>query len=136
MRRIAPHLTFNGDCRAAFQAYQRILGGTLTTLMSYGESPLASQVDARWHDRIVHATLQLQEAELTGVDLLPESYRMPQGFFVTLTVENADRGRAIFDALSDGGEVRLPYAPTFWSPGFGVLVDRFGIPWEINSHPA
>src|SRR6266699_1438117 len=52
--RISPHLCFNGQCRAAFTAYQRILGGTLATMLTYGESPMANQVDSRWHDRIVH----------------------------------------------------------------------------------
>ncbi len=133
MLRLSPHLTFNGDCKAAFQTYRRILGGELTTLMSYGESPMAAQVDPRWHDRIVHATLLLADVELLGADLLPEDYRAPQGFFVTLTVEGPGRGKSIFESLADGGQVQLPFASTFWSPGFGVLVDRYKVPWEINS---
>lgn len=94
---------------------------------------MASQVDVQWHDRIVHVTLCVGDIELTGVDLLPQDYRTPQGFFVTVSIEGADRAAAVFGALAEGGEVRLPYASTFWSPGFGVLVDRFGVPWEVNS---
>ncbi|HTY49966.1 MAG TPA: hypothetical protein VMB48_09770, partial [Steroidobacteraceae bacterium] len=102
-------------------------------LLSYGESPMAAQTDSRWHDRIVHAALLLGDTELTGVDLLPHDYQVPRGFFVTLTVEGPDRGEAIFRSLAEQGQIRLPFARTFWSPGFGVLVDRFGVPWEINS---
>ena len=130
---ISPHLCFDGQCRAAFAAYQQILGGTIQTLLTYGESPMSAQFESQWHDRILHATLLLDDIELTGVDLLPRDYRKPQGFFVTLTIEGAARGSQVFASLAEGGEVRLPFQPTFWSPGFGVVVDRFATPWEINS---
>ena len=26
----------------------------------------------------------------------------------------------------------MPMRETFWSPAFGVVTDRFGIPWSIN----
>jgi PhnB protein len=131
--RISPHLCFDGQCREAIQLYQRILGGTIETMLTYGESPMASATDAGWHDRIVHATLLLDGIELTGVDLLPGSYHRPQGFFITLSVDGAARARDIFKSLSEGGMVQVPFEKTFWSPGFGVLVDRFNIPWEINA---
>lgn len=130
--RVSLHLTLDGQCRAAFQNYQRILGGTMTTLLTYGESPMASQVDGQWHGRILHAGLLFGECELTGVDLLPNDYQKPRGFFVTFTVERADKGQEIFAALAEEGQVRLPFGTTFWSPGFGVRVDRYGTPWEID----
>jgi PhnB protein len=130
---ISPHLCFDGQCRTASAAYQQILGGTIQTMLTYGESPMAAQVEPLWHDRILHATLQFGDIELTGVDLLPADYRKPQGFFVTLTMEGATRASRVFASLAEGGEVRFPFQPTFWSPGFGVVIDRFAIPWEISS---
>jgi PhnB protein len=100
MMHISPHLTFDGQCRAAFQLYHRILGGTIATMLTYGESPMASQIDSRWHERIVHATLRLGDVELTGTDLLPHDYRRPEGFFVTLTLESATQAEDIFNALA------------------------------------
>jgi PhnB protein len=131
--RISPHLCFDGQCREAMHLYQSILGGTLQTMLTYGETPMASSVESRWHHRIVHATLVLDDVELTGVDLIDGAYQRPQGFFVTLTVAGMARASEIFGALSDGGTIKLPFEKTFWSPGFGVFVDRFGIPWEINT---
>ncbi len=130
--RISPHLIFDGQCREAFVAYQRILGGTLATLMTFGESPLAASVDAKWHARILHATLDLDGVELNGADVLPHDYQRPQGFSVILNLSDVERARQIFAALAEGGKVNMPFQSTFWSPGFGVLVDRFGTPWEIN----
>jgi PhnB protein len=132
--RISPHLCFDGKCREAIQLYQQILGGTIQTMLTYGESPMASSTDSRWHDRIVHASLVLDEVELTGVDMIPGSYHRPQGFFVTLTVDGAARAQDVFKSLGEGGTIQVPFASTFWSPGFGVLVDRFNIPWEINAN--
>jgi PhnB protein len=128
---ITPHLLFDGQCREAFAAYQRILGGKLMTLMTYGESPLAERIDPEFPERIVHATLDIDGVELAGADVMPRDYQEPRGFFVALTLD-VDRARAVFAALAEGGQIRLPFQPTFWSPGFGVLVDRFAIPWEIN----
>jgi len=131
--RISAHLCFDGQCREAIQLYQRILGGTIQTMLTYGESPMASSTDPRWHDRIVHATLVVDDIELTGVDMIPGSYQRPQGFFMTLTVTGVARAKEIFAALSQDGAIQVPLEKTFWSPGFGVLVDRFSIPWEINA---
>ena len=131
--RISPHLCFDGQCREAMQLYHKVLGGTLQTMLTYGESPMASSIESRWHDRVVHATLVLGEVELTGVDLLPGSYQRPQGFFLTLTIAGTARATEVFTALGEGGVIKMPFQKTFWSPGFGTLTDRFSIPWEINS---
>jgi PhnB protein len=131
--RVSPHLTFDGQCKSAFLAYQRILRGNIVTMLTYGESPMASHVDKRWHERIVHATLALDDIELTGADAFPQGYTKPQGFFVTLTFDGRDEAEAVFEALSDQGEVHLPFEETFWSPGYGVVTDRFGTPWEVNT---
>ena len=133
--RISPHLCFDGQCRAAFLNYQQLFGGTLT-MLTYGESPLAPNVDPQWHDRIVHATLRFDDVELAGADLLPDDYRKPQGVFVLLTLEDIAKAERIFSSLAAGGEILLPFQRTFWSAGFGVLVDQFGVPWEINSAQA
>jgi PhnB protein len=84
------------------------------------------------HDRIMHATLQSEGIELNGTDLLTNDIK-PQGFFVTLTVDGPAQAQQIFLKLAEGGTIGLAFRATFWSPGFGVVVDKFGTPWEINS---
>ena len=130
--RFSPHMCFDGQCEAAFRLYENLFGGRITTLLSYGESPMAGQVEAADRKRIVHASLEVGEQILLGADLLPGGYARPQGFFVTLNIDELARAQHLFEALADGGEVRLPFRPTFWSAGFGIVVDRFGTPWEIN----
>src|ERR1700722_5142917 len=97
---ISPHLCFDGQCRAAFTAYQQILGGAIQTMLTYGDSPMSAQVEPQWRDRILHASFQFGNLELTGVDLLPANYRKPQGFFVTLSIDGTPRARQIFASLA------------------------------------
>ncbi len=66
--RISPHLCFNGQCREAMEKYQTILRGTLQTMLTYGESPMAAG-DPKLPKQIVHATLLVGDIELTGADV-------------------------------------------------------------------
>ena len=126
------HLTFDGNCEEAMREYRRLLGGDIVTMLTFGDSPLKDEVSAEWRERIVHATLKLDGQELLGSDAFPGTYSEPDGFFVTHSLGSLSKAREIFDDLSRGGHVIMPFQNTFWSPGFGVVVDRFRIPWEIN----
>lgn len=130
--KVSVHLCFDGECEIAFQTYRRVLGGKITTMLAYGDSPMADQVPLECRRRIVHATLEIEDQILAGVDALPGAYEAPQGFYVTLTIEELEKARVIFDLLGSAGQIRMPFQETFWSSGFGVVVDRFGVPWEIN----
>ena len=33
--------------------------------------------------------------------------------------------------LSDGGQIQMPLAKTFFSSNFGMLADRFGVMWMV-----
>jgi PhnB protein len=132
MMKSSIHLTFAGQCEAAFRFYERCLRGTIVTLLKYGDSPMAAQVPAEWRGKIVHATLTFGESQLAGADLLPRDYDSPRGFFVLLDMKDPAEAERVFDTLSEGGTIRMPLQETFWAIRFGVLVDQFGIPWEIN----
>ena len=126
------HLIFGGQCEAAFQFYARTLGGTIVTMRKYRDSTTASEVPEGWRDKIVHANLVLDDTSLAGVDVPPEQYERPQGFYVLLDVADLQHAEHAFRGLAEGGSIRMALQKTFWSPAFGVLVDRFGVPWEIS----
>jgi PhnB protein len=130
--RISIHLIFDGDCAAAFELYQTLLGGELTTMMKFGDSPLADTVEPRYRDRILHATLKLGDQELLGADVLPRDYLRPQGFSILLSQPTLADAQRVFDALADGGRVHMPFQKVFWAEGFGVVIDRFGVSWEVT----
>jgi PhnB protein len=127
-----PHLTFNGQCEAAFRFYEKCLGGTIVLMMTYGDSPVAEQTPLASRKKIIHATLALGDHRLTGGDALPGSYQQPQGFSVFLTIGAASEAERIFNTLAQDGTVQVPLQETFWALRFGMVVDRFGTPWLIN----
>ncbi|MDB4969546.1 MAG: hypothetical protein JWN44_5235 [Myxococcales bacterium] len=126
------HLTFAGQCEAAFEFYQRTLGGADLLLFRYADSPMAEKVPPAWREKIVHANLTVGDRVLMGADVLPDTHERPQGFFAFLTCRDAAEAERVFGALADGGTIQMAPQKTFWSPCFGVLVDRFSIPWEIT----
>src|SRR6266567_1781529 len=127
-----PHLSFNGQCQEAFKFYQQCLGGNIQTMMTHGDSPMADQVASEWRDKILHATLTVGETTLMGADVPPDSYKKPGGFSITIQINDPADAERIFGALSEGGTVTMPLQETFWAARFGMLVDRFGIPWMVN----
>jgi PhnB protein len=131
-----PHLTFNGDCEAAFKFYQQCLGGNLQAMMTWGDSPMADQVPAELRDKIIHATLIVGESALMGGDSPSDRYEKPVGISITIQINDPSDAERIFSQLSEGGTVTMPIQQTFWTVRFGMLVDRFGIPWMVNCQQA
>lgn len=134
-----PYLFFNGQCRSAFEFYEQCLGGKMTAMMTYGESPESSMTDhlpPEWHDKIMHVGLMIGDQELMGSDSLPEYYQEPKGFSVSISLNNPAEAERIFDTLAKNGTVQMPFQQTFWAYRFGMVVDQFGIPWMINCDQA
>jgi PhnB protein len=131
---VNPYLNFNGQCADAFKFYEKVLGAKITFSMTWGEMPgAAEQFPAETHKLIMHATLSVGDAQLMGADSPPGRYQQPKGMNVSIHVKDTAEGERIFKALSENGSVTMPFEKTFWSPGFGMCVDQFGIPWMVNT---
>lgn len=129
---IATYLNFDGNCEEAFRFYERLLGGRIESILSHGDSPIADQVPEAWHPRVMHARLLVGNQLLLASDSPPESYEPPRGIYVMLNVDDATEGERVFRGLAQGGRVTMPFEETFWADRFGMVVDRFGIPWMVN----
>jgi PhnB protein len=134
--KLSPYLNFNGQCAAAFDVYAKCFGGTITFMQTFGESPMKDQVPADWHDKIMHTTLTIGDTALAGADAPPAHYAQPQGIQVSISIGDPAEGERIFKALAENGTITVPFEKTFWSSGFGMVVDRFGIPWMVNCEEA
>jgi PhnB protein len=126
------YLTFDGRCAEAFAEYARVLGGEVAFQQTYGETPMAEHTAPEQHARVMHSELKLGDKVIMGSDAPPEWYTTPGGFSVSLHFDELDEGRRAFDALAEGGTVKMPLQETFWAKGFGMLIDRFGTPWIVN----
>jgi PhnB protein len=130
--KINPYLNFNGNCAAALEFYEQVLGGKVSFSMTWGEMPGADQFPADTHQLIMHATFNVGEEVFMCADSPPGRYQKPTGMNVSIHVKDTKEGERIFKALAEGGNVAMDFQKTFWSPGFGMCVDRFGIPWMVN----
>lgn len=131
--RIHPYLVFKGQCEQAFRFYEKVLGGEITFMMRVGEAPDDGDGPPMDPDHVMHAYLTVGNLGLMGSDSPPEYYEPAGGLSVSLNIDDRDDGQRIFDQLAEGGTTKMPFGETFWAQGFGMCVDRFGIPWMISA---
>ncbi|CAN5254707.1 VOC family protein [soil metagenome] len=133
MKALNPYLMFDGTASEAMGFYASTLGGKLDVMM---QSETPGDVGCAVPDdpsRVMHAHLACEGGVLMASDTMPgQPYERMQGFGLTLTYATVAEAERVFNALAEGGQVRMPLAKTFWVESFGMLVDRFGTPWLIN----
>ena len=131
---VSPYLNFPGNCREAFQFYEKLFGAKIEMMQTHGESPMENQPWGEgWKDKILHVTMKVGDTILMASDAPPDYYHQPQGFYVSLSMENPEDADRIYNALTQGGSIQMPIQQTFWAKRFAMLTDRYGIPWMINS---
>lgn len=134
--KLVTNLLFNGQCRAAFERYAAIFGGKITTMITFADAPEGAVPDcARATDGIMHAWLEAGDQAIMGCDTPPGFGREMAGFSASFHTGDVEDACRVFEALAEGGTVTMPFDTAFWSPGFGMLTDRFGTPWVINTNP-
>ena len=138
--KIVTSLSFQGQCREAFEFYAKVLGGKITAAMPYGDAPPGMPGGEKYKDWLMHCWLEVGDQAIMGADMdvawAPNVDKPKNGFDVTLHTQSMEDARRWFDQLSAGGRAVMPFAETFWSPGFGSAIDKFGVPWMINVIPA
>jgi len=130
------YLNFNGDCEDALKFYERALGGKIDCLIRHEGTPAEAHAPAGWRQKVLHGRLSLNGQVLMASDCPPDRYQKPQGFSVTLGVPEPGEAERVFHALAENGKVCMPIQETFWARRFGMVVDRFGIPWMVNCEKA
>lgn len=134
MATLLPYVYFNGRCEEALSFYASCLGAKVLEMHRFAGSPMAADAPEGWDQKVMHASLGMDgQPLLLASDGMPDTpSEPPRGFslaFGTQTVEEADR---VFAALAEGGRIGMPIGPTFFAARFGMLTDRYGIPWMVN----
>jgi PhnB protein len=135
-----PYLSFNGQCEAAFNFYAKVLGGKIDGILHNGDSPMRDNVPKDRHNLVMHAQISIGTNVIMGADMSLECGAVGGAGSIALTLnyDTPEEAERVFDALADGGTVKMPLAPTFWAQRFGAITDKFGTPWLINGgliHP-
>ena len=134
---INPYLSFDGNCKTAFDYYVKNLGAKMVMCMTYADAPPVpagqqGECPPPPSDKIMHARLQLGEGVIMGSDSPPGRYQAPAGVFVSVNTTDTAEAERIYQGLSEKAEIFMPLGETFWAKRFGMLKDQFGISWMIN----
>ena len=126
-----PYLNFDGQCAEAMEFYADLFGADEVQIMRYTDAPASE--DLPKSDRVMYSHIMVGPFCLMGSDYPPDTEAPAQdSVSVNHPVSDVETGRRIFDALAEGGSVTMPYEPTFFSPCFGMVRDRFGTNWMVG----
>ena len=139
MNACLPYLYFDGQAAEAMHTYQKIIGGELD-LLRYADAPEGAGSPPPGcgpsdPSRVMHALLKFDGGMFMASDA-PNTQMAERmgGMSISLSYTDTSRAGEVFDALADGGNVRMPFGKTFWADGFGMVVDRFGTPWMVSGN--
>ena len=135
---VTPYVFFNGNCAEAIAYYQKVLGARVRSQAKYGDTPAKEHVPAEFHDKVIHADLEIGGSSLMMSDDCRPEAGGPGGYSLTIGADSTAEAKRMFDALADGGTVTMEFGKTFFAEAFGSVHDRFGIRWMViaGSHGA
>lgn len=131
---VQPYLFFGGRCEEALDFYRDALGAEVDMVARFSDSPdpiPPGTLPEGFADKVMHAQFRVGDSMLMASDGCSEGSSF-SGFSLSLAPDTVEDAERIFSALADGGEVTMPLTPTFWSPCYGMLTDRFGVCWMVN----
>jgi PhnB protein len=123
------YLNYAGNCQEAFRFYEQHLGGKIVMMMTHAQAPAPTNVPADWKDAVLHARIDMGETQLLGADI--PGAQPVRSAYLTLVVDSIDEAERIYAVLSDGGQIFMPMAETFFAFRFAQLRDKFGASWMI-----
>ena len=132
---IHPYLYFEGRCEEAVEFYRGALGAEVMFLMRFKESPdpnELSRLPPGAENKVLHTTFRIGGITMQASDGRCLGQPSFLGFSLALTVPDLTAAESVFASLADGGQVHMPLTRSFFSPGFGVVVDRFGVSWKVH----
>ncbi len=137
MKLANPYLNFNGQTLEAFEFYKSVFGtafeGPALRFRDFGANVMNIPEDEM--DRIAHVALPIGGNNvLMGSDVPSTQGPLNVGnnIYIMLDADSAEEADRVFTALAEGGTVEMPLSRTEWAEKYGVLRDRFGIPWMMN----
>ncbi|AIE85924.1 VOC family protein [Fimbriimonas ginsengisoli] len=129
-----PYLSFNGNCEEAVQFYADVLGGTIRVMMKGSEIPDSAMKCAEFDDKVMNAQIELPGGALLYAGDCPPHvpYEGIKGVNLTLNFDTVEEAESVFNRLAEGGQVFMPFGPTFWAEKFGMATDKYGVGWIVN----
>lgn len=130
---ITPYLFFGGRCEEALEFYKKELGAEVEMMMRFNQSPdpvPEGMLQAGFENKVMHCSFRIHGALLMASDSCDDKPKF-DGFNLALSVATEAEAHRAFDALATGGQIRMPLTKTFWSPCYGMVMDKFGLHWMV-----
>lgn len=126
------YLFFKSNCREAMTRYAEVFG-TQPEIMSFADMPedVRAQMPGVPDDLVMHCALPVGEGWLYGSDDPSGETGAMDGCNIALSLPDEAETRRVYEALSQGGEIRQSLGPVFWTPLYSAFTDRFGIRWMV-----
>ena len=135
--KVQAYISFGGRCEEALEFYKKCIGAEVTGLMRWKESPdAAMKPPPGYEEKIMNAAFRIGETQLMADDGMGPATPEFKGMTLALSAASDADTRRVFDALAEGGTVQMPLAKTFWTSSFGMLSDKFGVPWMVMTESA
>ena len=129
---VEPYLFFDGRCEEALDFYKKAVGAQVTALIRFKESPDPTMVHGGQDgNKVLHAVFRIGDTTIMASDGRNQGKPNFQGFALSISVKTEAETKKFFNALAEGGRVEAPLGKTFFSPSFGMVVDRFGVFWMV-----
>jgi PhnB protein len=132
---VTPYLFLDGRCEEAIEFYKKNLGADVQMMMRFKEGPPDMPKAPGTENKIMHACIKVNGADVMLSDGRCTGNANFQGFALSLDAREPADGERMFNALSQGGQVQMPLAETFFAKKFGMVADKFGVGWMIIAGP-
>jgi PhnB protein len=130
---VQAYVTFGGRCEEALEFYKASIGAEVIGLMRWKDSPdPAMKPPPGFDNKIMNAAFRIGDTELMADDGMAEKPAEFMGMRLAIGVADDAEAKRVFTALGQGGKVTMPLMKTFWTSSFGMLTDKFGMPWMVN----
>jgi PhnB protein len=129
---VQPYLFFDGRCEEALEFYRNALGAEVEMLSRFKDAPEPGMAQPGMEDKVMHASFRIGESMLMASDGRCDGNPEFAGFSMAIDVPTESEAERLFNALSEGGTVKMPLEKTFWASKFGMLEDRFGVGWMVS----
>ena len=129
------YFAFNGNCEEALKFYKHCFGGEIMSLMRFSEGPMP--VEDKFKNRVMHSSFKSEDIFFMACDTMPgQPFNPGNQVSLNINLDSEDRQTEIFNKLGEGGNVAMPLQDTFWGARFGMLIDKYGVPWMLNYEKA
>lgn len=137
MTEFIPYLFFNGEAAEAMDYYSQIFNAEHLALIRYGDMYQEGMpISEEDKERVMHGSLQIDGKRILFTDNVANE---PKELDVSIAIISSDANQLqeYYQALApDAKEVLVEFQVTDWSPGYGMLVDKYGVKWQLNVEPA